>query len=91
MSKLYDVVNGCNFQNKDKIIKFLFLVHNTNERIKVHLTEKIKRTDALVDILQLAKMVKYTIQTETLSKQLLQNVGKLGNMTTKVHTVTKHT
>ena len=46
--------------------------------------------DTLVDTLQLAKMVESVIQTETLSKQLLQNVGKLGNMTTEVHSVTKH-
>ena len=49
----------------------------------------MKMTDALVDILQLAKTVESTIQTETLSKQLLQNVGKLGNTTTEVHSVTK--
>ena len=41
-----------------------------------------------MDILQLAKTVKSTFETKTLSKQLLQNVGKLGNMTTKVHSVT---
>ena len=72
------------------IVNFLFLIHNTNERVKDQLIEKMKATDALVDILQLAKIVKSTVQTENLSKQLFQNVGKLGNTTTEVHSVTKH-
>ena len=72
MSKLCDVVNGCNFENLDEIVKFLILIHNTNVRIKDQLIEKMKMADALVDILQLAKMVKSTVQTETLSKKLLK-------------------
>ena len=88
MSKLHDVLNGCNFQNKDEAVNFLFLIHNTNERVKNQLIKQMKMTDALMDILQLSEMVKSTIQTETLSKQLLQNVGKVGNTTTEVHSVT---
>ena len=45
--------------------------------------------DTLTDILQLAKTVESTVQTKTLSKQLLQNIGKL-NTTTEVHAVQKH-
>ena len=44
--------------------------------------------DTLTEILQLARKVGSTVQTETLSKQLLQNVGKL-NTTTQVHAVQK--
>ena len=90
MSKLCDVVNGCNFEDKDEIVKFLFLIHNTNKGIKDQLIKKMRMTDVLVDILQLAKMIKSTIQTVILSKQLILNVGKLGNTTTEVHSVTKH-
>ena len=49
----------------------------------------MKTTDTLTDILQLAKTIESTVQMETLSKQLLQNVGKL-NTTTEVHAVQKH-
>ena len=35
MSKLHDVANDCSFANKDEIVKFLFLIHNTNGRVKV--------------------------------------------------------
>ena len=40
-------------------------------------------------MLQLAKTVESTVQRETLSRQLLQNIGKL-NTTTEVHAVQKH-
>ena len=52
------------------------------------LIEKIKTVDTVTDILQLAKTVEPMVQVETLSKQLLQNVGKL-NTTTEVHAVQK--
>ena len=32
MSKLCDIANDCSFENKDEIVKFLFLIHNTNEQ-----------------------------------------------------------
>ena len=32
MSKLCDVANDCSFTNKDEIVKFLFLIHNTYEK-----------------------------------------------------------
>ena len=88
MSKLHNVANDCSFANMDEIVKFLFLIHNTNKRVKVRLIEKMKTTETLTDILQLAKAVESTVQMETLSKQLLQNIGKL-NTTTEVHAVQK--
>ena len=48
----------------------------------------MKATDTVTDILQLAKTVESTVQTETLSKQLLQNIGKL-NTTTEGHAIQK--
>ena len=89
MSKLCDAANDCSFANKDKIVKFLFLICNTNEKVKDQLIEKMKTTDTLTDILQLAKTVESMVQKETLSKEFLQNVGKL-NTTTEVHAVQKH-
>ena len=89
MSKLCDVANDCSFANKVEIVTFLFLIHNTNDRVKDQLIEKMKTMDTLTDILQLAKSVESTVQKETLSKQLIQNVEKL-NTTTEVHAVQKH-
>ena len=45
--------------------------------------------DTLTDILQLVRTIELMVQAETLSKQLLQNIGKLG-MTTEVHAIQKH-
>ena len=61
MSKLCDVANDCNFADKDEIIKFLFLIHNTNERVKGQLIEKMKTMETLTDTLQLAKTVESTV------------------------------
>ena len=52
-----DVANDCSFANKDEIVKFLFLIHNTNERVKDQLIEKMKMMYTLTDILQLAKLL----------------------------------
>ena len=37
-----------------KLLNSCSLIHNINERVKDELSEKMKITDALVDILQLA-------------------------------------
>ena len=42
MSTLHDVSNDCSFANKDEIVKFLILIHNTNKRVKDQLIEKMK-------------------------------------------------
>ena len=42
MLKVHEVANNCNFANKDEIVKFLFLIHNTNERVKDQLIDKMK-------------------------------------------------
>ena len=75
--KLCDVANDCSFVNKDEIVKFLFLIHNTNERVKDQLIEKMKTTDTLTDIHQLAETVESAVQMETLSKHSLQNFWKI--------------
>ena len=35
MSKLYDIANACSFANKDEIVKFLFLIHDTMRGLKI--------------------------------------------------------
>ena len=84
----YDVANDCSFANKDEKVTFLFFIQNTNERVKDQLIEKMKTMDILTDNLQLAKTVESMVQMETLSKQLLQNDGKLTTIT-KVDAVQK--
>ena len=89
VSKLHDVANDCSFADKDEIVNFLFLIHNTKERVKDQWIEKMRTMNTITNIFHLAKAVESTVQMETLSKQLLKNTGKL-NTTTEVHAVQKH-
>ena len=41
--KLTSVANDCNFGNKEEIIKFLYLTHNQNTRVREHLLNKPHR------------------------------------------------
>ena len=83
LNKLKDVAADRSFSNKDEVIKFYFSIHNTNERVKDYLIEHMKPENTIAKELKLAKMAESTVQTETLSKQLLQNVGKLNQ--TEMH------
>ena len=40
VSKLHNVANDCSFTNKDELVKLLFFIHNTYERVKDQLKEK---------------------------------------------------
>ena len=82
LNKVKDGAADCSF-SKEEVIKFLFLIHNTYERVKDYLIEHMKPEDTLANVLQSAKTVESTIQMETLSKQPVQNVGKLNQA--KIH------
>ena len=49
--KLNSVANGCNFTNKDEIVKFLYLPHNQNTRVHEHLLKELTDTTSLADML----------------------------------------
>ena len=76
MLKLKDIANDCSFTNSDEVVKFLFLTHNQNSRIKDAVMDKMKGTSTLTECLAMAKTVESTIETEKLSKIFLQNVNK---------------
>ena len=76
MLKLKDIANDCSFTNSDETVKFLFLTHNQNSRVKDALLDKMKGTSTLTKCLAIAKSVESTIKTEKLSKTFLQNVNK---------------
>ena len=64
------------FTNSDEVVKFLFLTHNQNSRVKDALLDKMKENCTLTECLVIAKTVLSTIKTEKLSKTFLQNVNK---------------
>ena len=49
--KLNSVANYRNFTNKDEIVKFLYLTHNQNTRVREHPLKELTDTTSLVDML----------------------------------------
>ena len=72
--KLNSVANDCNFTNKDKIVKFLYLTHNQNTRVREHLLKELTDTTSLADMLRMAKVCEGTVHSEEISKQYLESV-----------------
>ena len=77
MARIKELVKEGAFTQQEEIIKFLFVIHNTNDKVREYLIDKADPTKTCSDFLNLARSVKSMVQTETMSKQLLQNVGKL--------------
>ena len=74
--KLTSVVNDCNFTNKDKIIKFLYLTHNQNTCVREHLLKDMTDTTGLNDMLQTARVCEGPVHSGELSKQYLESTVK---------------
>ena len=53
------------------------MIHNTDTKVRDYLIDKGDPTKTCSDFLTLARSVESKVQTETMSKQLLQNMGKL--------------
>ena len=49
LNKLKDVAADCSFSNRKEVIKFLFLIHNTNERVNDYLTDNMKPENTLLN------------------------------------------
>ena len=49
--KLNTVANDCQFDNKEEIVKFLFLTHNQNIRVREHLLKEMQDTTSVTDML----------------------------------------
>ena len=63
------MANDCNFTNKDEIVKFLYLIHNQNTRVREH-----SLTTSLADMLRMARVCEGTVHSEEMSKQYLESV-----------------
>ena len=68
MNRLLDSASKYAFSNEDEVVKILFMIHNTNTRVKDELIKSMKPESLLQNILAIAKFVKSTINTEKLSK-----------------------
>ena len=86
MMRLKELVREGRFKEKDEVIKFLFMIHNIDPKVRDYLINKGDPTKTCSIFLNLARSVESMVQTETISKQLLQNLGKLS-----INAVQKHT
>ena len=72
--KLNSVANDCNFTNKEEIVKFLYLIHNQNTRVREHLLKELTDTTSFADMLRMARVCEGTVHSEEISKQHLELV-----------------
>ena len=86
MTRIKELIREGGFKEKDEVIKFLFVIHNTDPKVREYLIDKGDPAKTCSDFLNLARSVESMVQTETMSKQLLQNVGKLSINAVQNHT-----
>ena len=74
--RLREVAKDCSFANTDEIVRFLFLTHNQNTRVREELLKTMKPMDSLHEALKIARLAEGAIYSEELSKQYLDTVKK---------------
>ena len=75
MTRLKELAAEGGFTKQDEIVKFLFLIHNTNQKVRESLINKAEPSKTLHEFLTMARTVESHTTTETLSKKFLANVG----------------
>ena len=55
-------------------MKFLYLTHNQNTRVREHLLKELTDTTSLADMLSMARVCEGTVYSEEISKQYLESV-----------------
>ena len=74
MIRLRDVVKDCQFEKPDEIVKFLFLTHNQNPKVREELLKSMKDGDGVNKVLSYARLVECNQHSEHLSKMYLETV-----------------
>ena len=79
MQRLKDVPKETGFKNeiKEEIIKFLFVTHNTDQKVREYLLDKADPEKTSLDFLKLARTVESLVKTENMSRELLAGAGKV--------------
>ena len=79
MQKLKEIAKETDFRNdvKDEIIKFLFVTHNTDQKVREYLLDKADPEKTCQDFPKLAKTVESLVKTENMSRELLAGAGKV--------------
>ena len=75
MTRIKELAKEGGFTNQKEIIKFLFLIHNNNTKVREYLIDKAEPTKTSYDFLVLAKTIESQTQTESMSRKLLEKVS----------------
>ena len=75
MTRIKELAKEGGFTNQEEIIKFLFLIHNNNTKVREYLIDKAEPTKTSYDFLVLAKTIRSQTQTESMSRKLLEKVS----------------
>ena len=77
MTRLKELSKETGFKEPDELTKFLFVIHNTDSKVREYLIDKGDPTKTCSEFLQMARSVESMVKTETLSRELLGHVGKI--------------
>ena len=77
MTKLKELSKETGFKEPDELTKFLFVIHNTDSKVREYLIDKGDPTKTCTEFLQMARSVESMVKTETLSRELLGHVSKV--------------
>ena len=77
MTKLKELSKETGFKEPDELTKFLFVIHNTDSKVREYLIDKGDPSKTCTEFLQMARSVESMVKTETLSRELLGHVGKV--------------
>ena len=73
MQKLKEIAQETGFRPavRDELIKFLFVTHNTDQKVREYLLDEADPEKTCQDFLKLAKTVESLVKTENMSRELL--------------------
>ena len=77
MTRLKNLSKETGFKEPDELTKFLFVIHNTDSKVREYLIDKGDPTKTCTEFLAMARSVESMVKTETLSRELLGQVGKV--------------
>ena len=67
MIRIKELVGEGGFKEKDEVMKFLFMIHNTDPKVREYLIDKGDSTKICSDFLTITRSVESMVQTETMS------------------------
>ena len=85
------MANDCSFTNKDEIVKFLYLTHNQNTRVREHSLKELTDTTSLADMLRIARVCEHSLKelTDTTSLADMLRIARVCEGTVHFEEISK--